>query len=54
MNIQVLVAGLPDGIFSNQNPNLGKFWRVLQRKMLEYFMSILYILQPFVIVYGHW
>jgi hypothetical protein len=23
-------AGLPDGIFSNQKPNLGKFWSVLQ------------------------
>jgi hypothetical protein len=23
-------TGLPDGIFSNKNPNLGKFWRVLQ------------------------
>jgi hypothetical protein len=29
-------AGLPDGIFSNQNPNLGKFCRVLQWKMLIY------------------
>jgi hypothetical protein len=24
------LPGLPDGIFSNQNPNLGKFWRDLQ------------------------
>jgi hypothetical protein len=23
-------SGLPDGIFSNQNPNLDKFWSVLQ------------------------
>jgi hypothetical protein len=23
-------SGLPDGIFSNKNPNLGKFWNVLQ------------------------
>jgi hypothetical protein len=32
-------AGLPNGIFSDQNRNLGKFWRVLQWKMLVYFMS---------------
>jgi hypothetical protein len=32
--------GLPDGIFSTKNPNLGKFWRVLQLKMLVYFMVI--------------
>jgi hypothetical protein len=29
--------GLPDGSFSNQK--LGKIWRVLQRKMLVYFMD---------------
>jgi hypothetical protein len=33
----VHVPGLPDGLFSNQN--LGKFWRVLQWKMLVYFMD---------------
>jgi hypothetical protein len=22
--------GLPDGLFSNKNPRLGKFWRVLE------------------------
>jgi hypothetical protein len=27
-------------IFSNQNPNLGKFWRVLRRKMLVYYVAI--------------
>jgi hypothetical protein len=29
-------AGLPD--FQTKNPNLGKFWRILQWKMLVYFM----------------
>jgi hypothetical protein len=24
------LSGLPDGIFSNKNPNLGKFWSDLQ------------------------
>jgi hypothetical protein len=50
-----------------ENTNLGKFWKVLQWKMLEYFMDIWYILRPFgfylwtfgicyghlVIIYGH-
>jgi hypothetical protein len=40
-----LLPGLPDGIFSNQNTNLGKFWSVLQWKMLVYFMAIWYILR---------
>jgi hypothetical protein len=34
--------GLPDGIFSNQNPNLGKFWRVL-----VYFVVVWYTLWSF-------
>jgi hypothetical protein len=38
-------AGLPDGIFSNQN--LGKFWMVLQQKILVHFMAIGLILPPF-------
>jgi hypothetical protein len=33
-------AGLPDGIFSNQNPNLGKFWRDFQLKVLVYFWPL--------------
>jgi hypothetical protein len=33
-------SGLPDGLFLNQNPNLGKLWRVLQWKMLIYFVAI--------------
>jgi hypothetical protein len=31
---------LPDGIFSNQNPTLGNFWRVLEKKMLVNVMAI--------------
>jgi hypothetical protein len=33
-------AGLPDGIFSNQKSKLCNFWRVLQWKMLVYYMEI--------------
>jgi hypothetical protein len=39
------VTGMPDGIFSNQKPKLGKFGRALELKMLVYFMVILNILQ---------
>jgi hypothetical protein len=39
--------------FHTKNPNLGNFWRVLQWKMLVYFMDVRYILQPFGILYGH-
>jgi hypothetical protein len=38
---------LPDGIFSHKNTNLGKFWRVLQWKMLVCFMAIWNILRSF-------
>jgi hypothetical protein len=38
--------------FPTKNPNLGKFWRVLQKKMLVYFIDIGYILQPLGILYG--
>jgi hypothetical protein len=41
-------------VFQTKNPNLGKFWRALEWKMLEYFMPIWinftviwYILLPF-------
>jgi hypothetical protein len=47
-------TGLPDGIFSNQNHNLGNFWRVLQWKTCAYFWDIWSILQPFGLLYGHW
>jgi hypothetical protein len=39
--------------FQTKNPTLGKFWRVLQWKMLVYFMDTWSILRPFVIFYGH-
>jgi hypothetical protein len=45
------VAGLPDGIFSNQKTNLAIFWWVLQWKVLVYFMAIWNILLPFAIFY---
>jgi hypothetical protein len=35
-----------------KNPNLGKFWRALEWKMLVYFMVICNILRPFGIFYG--
>jgi hypothetical protein len=38
-------SGLPDVLFSNKNPTLGKWWRVLQ---------CWYILWPFGLFYGHW
>jgi hypothetical protein len=52
---------LPDGIFQTKNPNWGKFGRVLQSKMLIYFMAIWstyftaiwYILWLFGIFYGY-
>jgi hypothetical protein len=37
---RMYVSGLPDGFFSNQKSQLGKFWRVLQWKMFVYFMAI--------------
>jgi hypothetical protein len=39
--------------FQTQNPNLGKFWSVLDWNMLIYFMSICNILQTFGIFYDH-
>jgi hypothetical protein len=40
--------------FKPKNPNLGKFWRVLQWKILVYFMAIWYILWPFGIFMFIW
>jgi hypothetical protein len=40
-------TGLPDGIFSKQESDLGKFWRVLQWKTLAFYMSICSILWLF-------
>jgi hypothetical protein len=39
--------------FQTKNTNLGKFWRVLQWKMLLYFMAIWSILPQFGIFCGH-
>jgi hypothetical protein len=39
--------------FQTKNPNLGKFWKVLQWKMMVFFMAILSILRPNDIFYGH-
>jgi hypothetical protein len=33
--------------FQTKNPNLGKFWRALEWKILVYFMAIWNILQSF-------
>jgi hypothetical protein len=41
-------------LFSDQNRNLGKFWRALQRKMLICFMDIWSILRPFGIFLAIW
>jgi hypothetical protein len=50
--------GLPDALFPNQNPNLGKFWMVLNWKLLAYFMPLWTILRPsgifIVIWYNLW
>jgi hypothetical protein len=40
--------------FQTKNPDLGKFWRVLQWKMLVYFMAIWSILLPFGIFVAIW
>jgi hypothetical protein len=42
---------LPDGFFSNQKSQFGKFWSALDWKMLIYFMAIWNILQTFGIFY---
>jgi hypothetical protein len=39
--------------FQTKNPNLGKFWRVLQWEIFIYFMIIWSILRPLEIFYGH-
>jgi hypothetical protein len=54
------LSGLPDmAYFQTKNPNLSKFCRVLQWKMLVYFMAIWSILRQFKIYfvaiwYGSW
>jgi hypothetical protein len=37
--------------FQTKNPNLGKFWRALDWKMMIFFMAIWNILQTFLICY---
>jgi hypothetical protein len=39
--------------FQTKNPDLGKFWRVLLWKILVYFMTIWFHLQPSEILCGH-
>jgi hypothetical protein len=39
--------------FQTKDPNLGKFWRVLQWKMLVYFMRIWSILRQIGLFYAH-
>jgi hypothetical protein len=39
--------------FQTKSPNLGKFWRVFQWKMLVYFMAIWSISMPFGLFHGH-
>jgi hypothetical protein len=39
--------------FQTKNPNLGKFWGVLQWKILVYFMTIWSILRPLEIFSSH-
>jgi hypothetical protein len=41
-------------VFEPKYPNLGKFWRVLQWKMLVKFINTWSILLSSVIFYGHW
>jgi hypothetical protein len=38
--------------FQTKNPNLGKFWRALEWKMLVYFMTMWTILRTFGIING--
>jgi hypothetical protein len=38
--------------FQTKNPNLGKFWRALEWKMLVHFMTIWNILRPFDVING--
>jgi hypothetical protein len=47
------LPGLPDGIFSKQKSNLGKFWRALERKRFVYSMATWNILRPSGICFGH-
>jgi hypothetical protein len=50
---KTLLQGCQMVCFQTKNPNFGKFCRVLQWKILVYFMTIWSILRPFGIFYGH-
>jgi hypothetical protein len=50
---QLKKQGCQMSYFQTKNPNLGKFWRVLQWKMLVYFMAIWSNLWQFCIFYDH-
>jgi hypothetical protein len=52
-NVCASVQGCQMVCFQTKNPNLGKFWRVLQWKVMVYFKDTLPILRSFVILYGH-
>jgi hypothetical protein len=48
-----LEQGCQMAYFPTKDPNLGKFWRALEWKMLVYFIVIWNILLPFGIFYRH-
>jgi hypothetical protein len=48
-----LIAGLPDGLLSNKNNNLGKFWRALDWKLFIHFMAVWNILWRFGMYHDH-
>jgi hypothetical protein len=48
-----LAQGCQMVCFQTKGPNLGKFWRVLQWKILVYILTIWSILRPSEVFYGH-
>jgi hypothetical protein len=53
MSFATNMQGCQTVYFQTKNPNLGKFWRVSQRKMLVYFITIWSILRPIGMFYGN-
>jgi hypothetical protein len=53
LSVKTLYQGFQMVCFQTKNPNLGKFWRVFECKMMVYFMVIWNILRSFGIFYGH-
>jgi hypothetical protein len=51
--VALVQAVLPDGVYQTKNSNLGKFWKVLQWKMLVFFVAILSISRPNGVFNGH-